>query len=667
MKAALTTAGFAGTTLTLAGAIGLHASWMPWWFTAFLLGMIALRFLQRSARPVRVPALLRLAIMAGLLIAIWINFQPLGSRPVYAGLLSGMLALKLLETESVRDARLVVTFSLFLAMCGFLFDQGPIQSLATAVVVVIAFATLHGLVPGAAGVGDERRVMRALLAALKFCALAIPFAAIVFVAFPRLDAPLWGGPEETRKGRTGMSDRLDPGQLSGIALDDSPAFRVSFDGRVPEPQDRYFRAMVFWSFDGLGWQGNQALHGFEDAPVVRPTGTPVAYEVTMEPTNQRWIALLDAPVAAPSGMTLGGDLQGRAKTPISTALRYDARSVSRYVLQPELPRLQRYRGLQLPIQGNLRARELANSLRARHADDRAFIAAVLGIFNRDFIYSLDPPLLGKDPIDDFLFGSKIGFCEHFASSFTFLMRAARVPARVVVGYQGGYYNATGNYLTVLNSDAHAWSEVWLPGEGWVRVDPTAAVAPERIERGSQVLRGAGGWLQGDWGLAVRDRWDMLGAWWNSAIVEFNALRQRSLFAGLGLPDAGWAELGVVLLLGGIAALALATAIGFRRPRQRRDPVLAAWRTLCERLARAGVPRRPSEGPADFAERAARALPEHAERIRALSSRFVSLRYARSTSEPPEIAEFGRAVRAFRPSRIATKRASRSSYAAVGKR
>ena len=201
----------------------------------------------------------------------------------------------------------------------------------------------------------------------------------------------------------------------------------------------------------------------------------------------------------------------------------------------------------------------------------------------------------------------------------------------------------------------------------MRVDPTAAVAPERIERGSQVLRGVAGWMQGDWGLAVRDRWDMLGAWWNSAIVEFTALRQRSLFADLGLPDAGWKELGLVLLVGGMAALALATAVGFRRPRQRRDPVLGAWRMMCERLDRAGVRRLPSEGPVDFAARAARALPAHAGRIESLSHRFVSLRYAHARSDPSEIAAFGRAVRAFRPTRTATSGASRPSYAAGTRR
>lgn len=655
MSRPLGTLGFLLAGAMLAMSVLLHAGWMPGWATFGLVALIGLRVLQRALRPVRVHALVRLALTLGMIVLAWSQFVPLGNRALFASLLAAMLVLKLVESESVRDARLVVTFSCFLAMTAFLFGQGPVQAAATIVVVLLLFAALNELLPGASG-EPRPRAAAALAFSLRLVLLALPFAAIAFVAFPRLDTPLWRGSEEIRTGRTGMSDRLEPGQLARIALDDTPVFRVTFDGALPQPRDRYFRGLVFWAFDGRAWSGEGAMRGL--APQLRVLGPELAYEVLIDATDQNWVYLLDAPTVAPEGARIGGDFSVRFAKPISNVMRYQGRSAMDYVMQERLPAQLADWALRTGA-GNPRAKALGRQWGAMHGNDhRAIVDEGLALIRRDFTYSLDPPLLGADPVDDFLFSSRIGFCEHFASSFALLMRAAGVPTRVVAGFQGGYYNRAGGYLTVLRSDAHAWTEVWLAGEGWVRVDPTAAVSPSRIERGSRALRGDAVDDEG-FGVTVRDRWDLLGAWWTRAIVQFNAISQRELFGKLGIERATWREMGAVLLAGGFGALALAALLGFRPRPRTRDPVLAAWHRVCARLARAGVARRVNEGPRDYAERAAAALPEQAPQIRALSLRFAALRYAPGTSDADAPA-FAREARAFRPARTATAGARRAS-------
>jgi len=654
VKVKPTGTGFELAAATLGAALALHVVWVPRWVLALLVALVVLRVLHRRFIGTRVPLLVRLALIAGMVMIAWSQFAALGNRPVFAALLASMLVLKLVETESIRDARLVVTFSCFLAMTAFLFGQGPVQTAATVALVVLAFAALAELVPGESA-GPRLGLRPVLLYALRTVALALPFSLIAFVAFPRLDAPLWRGADEMRRGRTGMSDRLEPGQFSSVALDDTPVFRARFVGEPPAPRDRYFRGMVFGAFDGSAWTGEGALRAIAPQLVVR--GPVLEYEILIEATDQPWAFLIDSPVEAPLGASLGGDATVRFARPLVGATRYFGRSTLDYVLDARLPvQLRRWTLRTGP--GNPRTKALAQGWRERHGDNhRAIVDEALAIITRDFTYSLDPPLLGRDPVDDFLFSSRIGFCEHFASAFALLMRAAGVPARVVVGYQGGYYNRAGGHLTVLKSDAHAWTEVWFEGPGWVRIDPTAAVSPSRIERGARELRG--GFDEEAFGSVLRERWDLVGTWWTRAVVQFNALSQRELFAKIGMPESTWRSLALVFVVGGIAALGIAALLGFRPVRRRRDPVLEAWRRACRRLARAGVPRRPNEGPYDYAERAARVLPHEAPRIHALSRRFARLRYADVTLDADREA-FEREVRRFRPTRAATIAGRRAS-------
>ncbi|HET7845645.1 MAG TPA: transglutaminase domain-containing protein, partial [Xanthomonadales bacterium] len=337
--------------------------------------------------------------------------------------------------------------------------------------------------------------------------------------------------------------------------------------------------------------------------------------------------LLDAPLAAPDGASLGGDFQVRSGEAVHDVLAYRGRSVARRVMQRNLTSTQRFMATGLPPDGNPRARELAQSWRDAGIPPREIANRALALFNESFTYTLEPPLLSpNNPVDDFLFTTQEGYCEHYASAFTFLMRAAGVPARVVVGYYGGYYNAAGGYVVVRRADAHAWSEIWIQGEGWVRVDPTSAVAPERVADDARQAFVADGEV-GFWS-QMRERWDLAGYWWNQAVVQFSALKQQRMLQDFGVERATPERLVGLMVVGGLLALALAAwATSTRRARVRAEGPLAAWRRLCARLARLSVARHANEGPRDFAARAAAALPEFAPAIASVSARFVALRYA----------------------------------------
>ncbi len=643
----LTWSQFVGVALLVAAGVVLHAAWLPLPIAATLVALIALRMWSRRRGNRRAPLVVRVLVVGGLMALIVTHLGGLLGREAGSALLAAMLVMKLMETDTLRDARVVVTVACFLALAGFLFDQGPLQSLLTLAVVLLVFAVMHELaVPQAA----ERHGWLpfgtlGLRESLRFVALAIPFALVAFMLFPRLSQPMWGAPEDSFAARTGLSDRMDPGGISALFLDDTPVMRVSFEGALPPSEQRYFRGLVFWRFDGEVWDGWNWAYGEQryrqsrfDVEALDP---PIRYEVMLEPTDQRWLFTLDAPLEAPLDSTLTLDGQAVRREPLTSLVRYAASSSPRYRLEPTLSMTMRSMGLMLPDGGNPQARALAANWAARHSGDaRAIAREALAIFNADFIYTAEPPLLARDRIDDFLFTTRAGYCEHFSSAFTFLMRAAGVPARVVVGFQGGVYNAAGDYLIVRRSDAHAWSEIWVDGEGWVRIDPTAAVAPERVfSTSADAAAAAAAWSAPSWLTAIRDRIDVARYWWNEAVVQFNALRQRDLLrrAGFDDPDAGTA--GIAMIVAGIAVLALAGLIAQWRRRRAVDPLLVLWRRWCAHLAKSGASRAEHEGPLDFARRAAGLLPSRATAIDEVSRRYAELRYARAEANAEDIRAF----------------------------
>jgi transglutaminase-like putative cysteine protease len=309
---------------------------------------------------------------------------------------------------------------------------------------------------------------------------------ILFVFFPRVQGPLWGLPQDAYSGTSGLSNTMTPGSISQLILSDAVAFRVKFEGTIPKPNQLYWRGPVFWYFNGKNWlPGNKTPRNFFKYERLEKR---VQYTVTLEPHNNHWLFVLDMPAMLPPESTGSNDYQVLSRTPVRSRMRYKMASYLSHKVGLDADEKELSRALQLPPDtnsgGNKRARALAESWRQDINSDEAIMRKALSMFrNQKFYYTLLPPLLGDNQVDEFLFDTLQGFCEHYSSSFVFLMRSAGIPARVVTGYLGGKINSVGNYMIVRQSDAHAWAEVWLKDRGWVRVDPTASVSPERLNSG----------------------------------------------------------------------------------------------------------------------------------------------------------------------------------------
>jgi transglutaminase-like putative cysteine protease len=630
-----------------------HLLRLPWLISLPVLVLFALRGLQRRRGHARMPAWIKLPLVLFFPILIIFHYGNLFGREPGSALACAMLALKLMETENRRDARTAICFSAFVLMSALLFDNGLWITVLLCTALAVLFAALRALEsPRTTLLPDLRSGALALAGAL-------PLAVCVFVFFPRLGSPLWGAPNDT-SARTGLGDRMAPGTMQELLIDDSPAFRVVFDN-TPPPRDKlYWRGPVLWQFDGSAWTRPEWLASSPGDGEVRVRGARVGYQVTLEPSERRWLLALDVPLFAPEGAVRGADMSLVSRTRVDDPTRYRMVSAPDYVLEPVLDPQHRRLALQLPPGYDPQARALAQRWRDEfRGDPNRIVRAALDMIRDQFTYTLNAPLLGRDSIDDFLFDTKRGFCEHFSSAFTFLMRAAGIPARVVTGYQGGYFNKLGNYWVVRQSDAHAWSEVWLEGRGWVRVDPTAAVSPQRVQIGSGAAAGASApWYQADWLMELRNRMDLVNRFWNDAIVQFNALRQQSLLTPFGVAKADYPQLMLAMIAAGSLLLGLLAWWVMRAPKATGDALDAIYAKLRRKLARAGVTHDPATGPLTLGQHASARLAAP-QAVQRLLEDYVGLRYGCALPAPERIRTFTHAVAALRLS-AATQTARQSS-------
>lgn len=611
-----------------------------WIVVALWRGGLAYRGEPLPSRWLLLP--LTLALIGGVVA----HYGTVFGRDAGVALLAAMTAMKLLETRSVRDAQVLVLLGYFLLMANLLFSQEiPMIAYLAAVLVLLLSAQLLSHYNGQ-GLGVQRVVRLSGAMLLQ----AVPIMLILFVLFPRIPGPLWGLPKDAHSGLTGLSNEMSPGSLNELILSNNVAFRVEFDTDPPTAAQRYWRGPVLWQFDGRSWRGSDDSRS--DEPHYQPLGGRFDYTLTLEPHGERWLLALDWPGVGPagSGFTWANVLQQRER--INTRMQYSATSYTQYRSAP-LTEVEQRRTLQLPESLNPRARALAERWQSEYQQPRAIVEAGLNyIRNEPFFYTLRPPLLtSQNNIDEFLFRSQRGFCEHYAGSFTFLMRAAGIPARVVLGYQGGEFN--NDYLIVRQSDAHAWVEVWLEERGgWTRIDPTAAVAPQRIEQGlfasidepeslPFMARRTSSWLRE---LALT--WDSVNTLWNRWVLAYGPERQREFLSSLGLGQVDWREMiiAMVVLLSVVPLLAVAWLL-WRRQRAL-DPATRWYLRLCRRLARRGLPRYPHEGPLDYAHRVAGQRPDLAESLIAAARLYARLRYR--TGSEPELQQLRRAVQALRP-------------------
>ena len=606
-----------------------HAMRAPWWLTLLTLCLYGWRLyfvLNRAPLPSR---WLVLGVAAVAMLGVWLEYRTLFGRQSGILLLMLFSGLKLLETRSHRDAAVAGFLGYFLIITNFLYTQTiPIAALAGVALVVIT-TTLIGFSAPQRALRDNVRTAGLLLAH------AAPAALVLFLLFPRVQGPLWGLPQDAYAGMTGLSDTMSPGNLASLAQSDAIAFRAEFQGSSPPSALRYWRGPVLWNFDGRTWTlGPNYLVDFAPPRGGRAT---YRYEVVIEPHNRHWLFALETAATLPERARVSHDGQVISNSPVRERLRYDLDSVIEPEPQAGDNEGNLRRALRVPPGFNPRATALAAQWRAESAGDEAVLARAIEFLRQGrYAYTLEPALLGSHSVDDFLFVTREGFCEHFSSAFVFLMRAAGIPSRVVTGYQGGELNPVDNIITVRQSDAHAWAEVFLGQRGWVRIDPTAAAVPGRVENGLAravpqsaalplMMRPQLEWLRG-----ARDRWEAVAHKWNVWVLGYNPERQRELMSLAGIREADWRTLTAALFsfLGVMTLILLAWSL---RRLARPDPVQRAWRAFCQKLAKRGVERAAHEGPRDYAARAARAIPAARTSILRIGALYIGLRYGAQPS------------------------------------
>jgi transglutaminase-like putative cysteine protease len=631
-----------------------HAARLPWWISMFAFGMGAAHILLLRHPGWKVPQLLVFAATLAGGAGVFLTYDTLLGRNAGMALLVVMLALKLLELRRLRDIQLMIFMNYFLVITNFLFSQTPLIALYMIAATVVNTAAL--------GVATQARAAHPPVVELRFSAVlllqSLPVMLVLFVFFPRITGPIWGLPKDAYSGVTGLSDSMSPGAISQLAQTEVPAFRVKFSGYTPPPQQRYWRGPVLWHTDGRTWSTGRsaALLRAEVNPVIQTEGAAVHQSITLEGQRTRWLVGLDLPVEVSVPALDMAGFQWLSKKSLRERTRYDVVSYPRYRTGYLDPRL-REAALQLPVTLSTRIRTLARSWRDNARTDRDVARLALDYFHKEpFVYTLTPPLLGENPMDEFLFSSRRGFCEHYAAAFVMLMRSAGIPARVVTGYQGGEYNPVGDYWLIRQADAHAWAEIWLPDKGWERVDPTAAVAPERIERAldlGALPSGAPARFQiGEDSLfsrgwrRLRYSLDALNSSWDQWVLSYGPELQREVLARLGFSQPTWKNMTVILvLLVSVLLFGIAGWLLIKKPGPS-DPVLRAWRGFCTRAARLGIQRQPSEGPQDFSRRIVSAYPELEHQVKRITETFILLRYGCPTDPVHRLAQLRRLVRQF---------------------
>jgi transglutaminase-like putative cysteine protease len=636
----------------MAFVIAPHVARLPWWVLGVCVGAgIGRWWIARRAwrtPPWWVMGLIAVAVTAGARL----EFGRLFGREVGVVLLIAMLCLKVLEMRNRRDAIIAIFMGFFLAMTNFLYSQTILMGAYMFVCVLIFVATLIGYNRTASNATWKERIRPAAV----ICVQAIPMMLVLFFLFPRLSGPLWRMPGDD-SASTGLSDSMTPGDISKLSKSTSVAFRVDFEGAVPDNENLYWRGPVLGLNMGRTWRASLAMPLPDGTPLdMTPQSRPVKYRVTLQPHNKPWLFALDMPVDVPKDAILFADYQMRIRGAVSSLRAYDVASTLRFRAGSSLSDRVRQENLSLSPGINPRSVAFARQLKQQFPDAKLLVDHLMRRYSLDFEYTLEPPKLAEHPVDEFLFDTKKGFCEHYAGSFVFVLRAAGIPARVVTGYQGGEVNPITRQLVVRQSEAHAWAEVWFDDLGWVRVDPTFAVSPLRINRGMTEALGpldVFDTVAGYDGLGLLKRiafsWDALNNQWNQWVVGFNQDRQRSAMASwFNIEEADWRDLAKLLLFG--AALAGAIAAGFvliRQLRTRRDPVVEAWDELCAKLVNCGIVRAPHEGPMLLAQRVQEMHLEIAAPVLPLIEAYIALRYQKTLNSPQQIESWIRSVRRFK--------------------
>lgn len=637
-----------------------HLTHLPLWIIGLWLGCAGWRiqiFRMRARYP---RSWTKALLMIGAGFGVYFSRGSLVGLEAGVVLLIAAFILKLVEMSTRRDALVLIFLGFFAVVTSYLFEDSLLAGLYSLLPVTALLAAMIGLQQSSLVTRPWPTVRLAGALLLQ----AVPLMLVLFLFFPRLP-PLWSLPQAGDRGTTGLADHMAPGDIARLGRSAELAFRVSFDGEIPPRDQLYWRAVTFERFDGRRWSQSYASN-VPQAPEWQALGEPLSYSVVMQPSGQPWLFALDVAQVASGGAQLMTDFHLQRRQPVTKPLMYrvtswlDARREA--IGAPE----SLARALQLPEQGNPRSRTWAAELRRSAQEPQAVVDALLRHFNREpYHYTLEPPPVGSDIVDDFLFQTRSGFCAHYAGAMTFVLRAAGIPARVVAGYQGGEVNPAGNYLSVHQFDAHAWVEYWVAERGWVSVDPTFQVAPERVEQGlEQALARERSFLADElsllrfrdvgWMNTLRLRWDSLNYGWQRWVLNYQDEQQSQMLQRwFGKLDGQALGLGLVAVLGlltGILALVL-----FKPWRREKDVQQRQFDRFERLLARQGIRRHKGEGARSFAERAATEMPDQAPAIRAFVRLYEAQRYAQLPGPGEELSRALTNVRRAMPWRVAAPR------------
>ena len=613
-------------------SIAAHFRHLPIWVSAIVLISLTWRCLQNLGKIRELPKwlLIPLVLFGG--IGVFAEYWTIVGRDAGLALLTVMTSFKFLECRRQRDLLILVFLCYFLIATHFLFSQSIFTALlmfATLVVITATLVTINRR--------EERVVIREILpASTRLILLSIPLMLILFVLVPRVPGPLWGLNSEQRGGVTGLSDQMSPGKISNLIRSNEVAFRVEFETGVPAQNKLYWRGPVMARYDGYRW--SQIPRTSLRQLTLGSSEAAIKYTVTLEPNGERWLLALDIPARLIAGSIMSEDFQLISKKKINDLRRY--KMESRLAYQVGINESSEYlaQTLEYPDRYNPQTIEFGKSLARQFKRPQDIVNHVLTMFReQEYVYTLQPPALGNHVVDEFLFGTRRGFCEHYAGSFALLMRAAGIPARVVTGYQGGEYNRVGNYLIVRQSDAHAWTEIWIENRGWIRVDPTAAVSPDRIEKGLDNALS-----EEDSSFRIQNRnpifgnllysWDNLQHSWNDWVINYDQRKQQSFLSKLELGIENWSDMvfALVILLVSVTA-SFWFLVWYRERPPKPEACEILFNRLLKKQSKKGLRKKPSEDSRAFLKRVSKpGYPQH-EQLASIIELYNRIKYGRGAS------------------------------------
>jgi transglutaminase-like putative cysteine protease len=624
-----------------------YLSWLVLWFM-LVFSVWSVLIIRRIVKP---PGALMRFVLAMLVVAVLLT-----SYGTVFGLIPGtsmailLSYLKLFEIKSRRDIAVIIFLEFFLASSVFFHSQSVWIALYVFVLVIYLLSLLMMLADRIGSVDWRARLHYSTRMVLQ----SLPLMLILFLLFPRIPGPLWGLPKDALTSTIGISDEMSPGSINKLISSSRVAFRVRFEGSPPPKSDLYWRGLVLSIYDGKTWRRYDAPGYTTPELMAAPANDKeIVYRVTLEPHQRQWLFALEQLNSFDEDLTVSRELTVFSTDLVNNVLSYEM-SASLHAVNTGLNSFERKKYLSLPADMNPETQAFAIKMQQQSHDDTEFMNKVLRYFSEQpFYYTLSPPLLNNNAMDDFLFNTRRGFCEHYSSAFVYMMRAAGLPARIVIGYQGGEMNPHDEYMIVRQSDAHAWTEVWVDNSHWRRVDPTAAVAPQRIERG---IQNAGlesdllpAMFQGEHDVVRRLRFaiDSFQHNWNQWVIGFDEHKQMELFRKFGVNNIKKSELALWLVAAmSVAGLLVAWWVIGDSRYKKRDRVRIHYDKFRNKIARAGIEVRPQDTPQELVDRIVQRVPGHADEAGVIIKLYQALVYGVSRNRETENT-FINAVRQFR--------------------